>query len=970
MAQYDGIVRINTEINAKNAKIQLATLENKIVKTADKIASLHSKMESLKEAKIPTQEYIEVQKQIEATQKKLDILSERQERFVETGGKTNSYAYQRMLYDIAQLENSLKFAQGELQDLVDSGKAFTLGSDTQEYANLEQQLKYAENEMDVLSQKHDVQSLKVQKAEEEYKKLGSVAVNSLKKITSVVKSSAIKSMQMLGNAVKKAGASIKGIASKLLGIGKSSKSASAGIASMGIGFKNLLKYGLGIRSMYALINKFRTAVKEGFQNLAQYSTPVNSALSSLKSSLTQLKNSLATAFAPILTAVAPALTTLINLASRAATAVGMLIAALTGQKTFTKAKSVQEDYAKSLDGTAKSAKNANKQLSSLDKLNNLTTNDSGGGDGGGAGAGDMFEDVTIPDKFKDIAQWLKDMWDKADFTELGKALGEKLKNVLDNIPWDKIKETARKIGKSLATLINGFVEVDGLGESIGRTLAEAINTGFEFLNAFVHNLHWESIGKFIAETVNGFFTNIDWNLIYDTFITGAKGLGDAINTFVDYLDWEAIANSVSNFFNTFVDTVYTFVTTINWKELGEKVGKAISDAWTGIDWKKAGETVGEIFKAFFDFIGNAIENIDWWAVGETVKDFLIGIDWAGVAESFFEAVGAAIGGFAAFIGGLISDGVEEAKQYFQDKIDEAGGNVVEGIFNGIIEAVKNIGSWINEHIFQPFIEGFKKAFGIHSPSTVMAEMGTYIIQGLLDGITSLVDKVTETWQSMKEKALEIWEDIKTGLSEKWESMKETATTKWADIKENLSKKWEDMKENASKTFEDMKESISETWDGLWTNIKGVINSILGGVESMANGIVKAINTVISAMNGLHFDIPDWVPGVGGNTFGFNIPEIPNVSIPKLATGAVIPANREFLAVLGDQKHGTNIEAPLDTIVDAMKIALKNSGFSSGSGNEKITIEVPVILDNREIGRAVAKYDRDYFKRTGKPLLSY
>ena len=74
------------------------------------------------------------------------------------------------------------------------------------------------------------------------------------------------------------------------------------------------------------------------------------------------------------------------------------------------------------------------------------------------------------------------MWENSDFYELGKFLGEKLKSALDNIPWDEIKETARKIGKSIATLINGFVEVEGLGYSIGKTLIEAINTVFEFVD--------------------------------------------------------------------------------------------------------------------------------------------------------------------------------------------------------------------------------------------------------------------------------------------------------------------------------------------------------------------------------------------------------------------------------------------------------------------------------------------------------
>lgn len=507
---------------------------------------------------------------------------------------------------------------------------------------------------------------------------------------------------------------------------------------------------------------------------------------------------------------------------------------------------------------------------------------------------------------------------------------------------DEIKEGAGKIGKSLATLINGFIEVEGLGYSIGRTLAEAFNTGFEFLNAFVHELRWDSLGKFIAESLNGIFQNIDWDLIYDTFITGAKGLGDAINSFVDNLDWETISTAVSNFVNTFVDTLHTFITTIDWKEFGEKAGKAISDAWTGIDWEKAGETLGEYFKAFFDFIGKAIEEIDWWEVGESVKDFLVGIDWAGVAESFFEAVGAAFGGFAAFLGGLLAEGVVSAGEYFQGKIEEAGGNVVEGILVGIAEALVNIGEWIKEHIFKPFLDGFKTAFGIHSPSKIMEEQGGFIMEGLLNGITSLVDKVSETWESMKETALEIWDSVKESLSDTWENIKETASDVFGAVKEN----------------------VSEIWDTLWSNIKGVINSILGGVEGMANGIVNAVNTIIRALNSLSFDIPDWIPGgLGGKTFGFSIGEIPPVNIPRLADGAVIRGGDPFVAVLGDQRHGqTNIEAPLATIKQAVREELIRLGNNAGSsGNETFVFQVE--------GRTFFEITRDeaqrFFKRTGR-----
>lgn len=93
MAQYDGSIRINTNIEVKQAEKELKTLESNISKTANKIASLRSKMDALKDVKIPTQEYTEVQKQIEITEKKINDLLARQEKFLATGGKESSSTY-------------------------------------------------------------------------------------------------------------------------------------------------------------------------------------------------------------------------------------------------------------------------------------------------------------------------------------------------------------------------------------------------------------------------------------------------------------------------------------------------------------------------------------------------------------------------------------------------------------------------------------------------------------------------------------------------------------------------------------------------------------------------------------------------------------------------------------------------------------------------------------------------------------
>ena len=152
------------------------------------------------------------------------------------------------------------------------------------------------------------------------------------------------------------------------------------------------------------------------------------------------------------------------------------------------------------------------------------------------------------------------------------------------------------------------------------------------------------------------------------------------------------------------------------------------------------------------------------------------------------------------------------------------------------------------------------------------------------------------------------------------------------------------------TFSVVSENIVKIFDSLWAKMKNIINSILGGVEKLANGVVNAINTVIRALNGLSFDIPDWVPGnLGGKSFGFNIGEIPNVSIPKLANGAVIRGGNPFMAILGDQPAGhTNIEAPLATIEQGLENILDRRG---GSGQGHISMNLTLNCNGEDFAHA-------------------
>ena len=124
-------------------------------------------------------------------------------------------------------------------------------------------------------------------------------------------------------------------------------------------------------------------------------------------------------------------------------------------------------------------------------------------------------------------------------------------------------------------------------------------------------------------------------------------------------------------------------------------------------------------------------------------------------------------------------------------------------------------------------------------------------------------------------------------------------------------------------------NIGEALEGLKKGFKGLGNFAIDIFEGLVKAGCKAVNALIRAINKIKFGpIPDWVPLIGGKTFGLNIPEIPtDWSLPRLAMGAVIPPNREFAAILGDQKSGTNIEAPLDTIVAAFKAAQSDTAVN-------------------------------------------
>lgn len=604
--------------------------------------------------------------------------------------------------------------------------------------------------------------------------------------------------------------------------------------------------------MRAAIN----AIKSGFQDLSKYSTNFNGTMSQINSILLQARNALATAFAPALQALTPIITSVTNAFINAFNTIGMFTARLFGNTaTFTKAKQVSTDYAKSLGDTGKAAKKASGALAAFDDINVLNQ-DSGAGDSGVPDASQMFEEVTIPEENISVI--------------------------------DKFKN---KINELIEPLKN--ISFDNLTNAFGR-LKEAI-----------------------SPFTNTIFAGLEWAYF---------------NIFVPLADW-----TITQVLPVFLDILSGAL----------KILTGIIDALKPVAvW-------------LWD---NFLQPLAVWS-GGAIVDILDGISYA------FNEIAKYISGIQDVIAN--SDG-------FLDALVNVGIYLVEGLFNGIISAISGIGSWLWNNLVKPIIDGVKRLFGIASPSTVFADIGKDLIAGILQGLKNTWNTIVvffngvllklivffqSSWQSISEIAANSWKLIKGTWNVAGEWFNSTVIV---PIQTFFSGLWDSVKLYAGKAWEGIVGiwQVANTWfeknviEPIIKGFKEAINFLIGLAEGFTNGFIKGINAIITALNKISFDIPDWVPVIGGNSFGINIPKVSEIRIPKLATGAVIPPNSEFLAVLGDQKHGKNIEAPESLIRKIVREEL--------SSGQEVTINFAGNMS--QLIRVLKPYIDKENNRTGNKLV--
>ena len=299
---------------------------------------------------------------------------------------------------------------------------------------------------------------------------------------------------------------------------------------------------------------------------------------------------------------------------------------------------------------------------------------------------------------------------------------------------------------------------------------------------------WESgdftsIGETIGRKINEALAGIPWSSIQATVNNIASSIATLLNGAISAIDWTLVGTTVAQGMNTILGFFKTYAEKFDFSAAGAAIGQAISGWARNFDWAGLGTTISLWAKGFLDLLTNAIENIDWYALGSGISEAIKNIDWADLISRAFRLIGSLVGAFSSFIEGLLSDFKEAFEKFWDyDTLKESGTDTWEGFLKGIVEGIKNIGRWIYDNIFEPFITGVKNAFGIHSPSTVMEEQGGYVMDGFLNGLTNGLQSILEFFGGLVTSITNFFKDpigsIKvaiTGLVDKIPSAKKVIT---------------------------------------------------------------------------------------------------------------------------------------------------------------------------------------------------
>ena len=456
---------------------------------------------------------------------------------------------------------------------------------------------------------------------------------------------------------------------------------------------------------------------------------------------------------------------------------------------------------------------------------------------------------------------------------------------------------------------------------------------------------FEGIGASLADEVNGLVSKIHFKEVEDRFIKFSNKIGRVINGFVRNLNTAQIGTKFGDLINLIVHTINTFYDTIDFSAIGSKLAEGLNSMFETIDWEGLGQFLLNKFNSIFRFLAGFAETFDWLSFGvhlselinsafesidfEAIESFVVngvngittamwdvlfGTDWGAKGKEFGQSVSRMIQGIewdklatnlAHGLASLIDFGINFAEQVLSDDNLSKITNAITTFFRNFFEEVK------------------EKKLGKRLAELI--NKGVKILNDLIDEIP--------------------WEDIYNTIDDFITNLD------WVGILRNIANLWLAKKAILQNAGLSILKSV----------FKSIMDSVGAEIDKLTN---KIYNGIIDGLNALPFiNIKTHSGGgtsIDDKTYSSYKKSAP-MSIPHLAKGAVIPPNNKFLAMLGDQTSGTNIETPLSTMIQAFKSALSDSNYS-GMGDIYIPIYVNNELTSEEL---IRKQEIERYRSNGK-----
>ena len=721
-------------------------------------------------------------------------------------------------------------------------------------------------------------------------------------------------IQQVASAARNVSRNASESASNIRHLARSTKEASKHAS---IFAKELTRVGKMMKLMITrmILRKVIQGVLDGFKNLAQYSSTFDASISLLWNSFRQLGNSIAAAVSPLINAFAPALNYIIQLVIKAVNVINQLISALTGMGTWTRAKTLTDDYAKSLDKSNKSAKALKKTVLGFDELNQLQDNNSGGG--GETSPADMFEQVPIDPKIlnfvdnlkKKIGE-LKKYWD-AFIKGFKRGLGDDWKDKVDLIKdgAGRIKDAIKdiwndpEVSKSRDEFYTSVSEMLGtvagtatrVGLNIGANIAQGVADSVEEKSPEIkeHLTEMFNIGTHMADQVSEFSVamgEISDVLVGDNAIAATKGFTSLFTESFMLIQENAARTG---------DAVLTLLT----QPIIDNKG-AISEALDGMFGALA---------TFADFAQGVVKDLR-----DTLSDV-----WEAHLSPMFDSLTQGLSDLTGALTEAWNNNIAPVLQEAMDTLKPLWDEYIKPIADNVLHIVGLIGNLVAK-LFQSVLVPCLKALidkwfpRIQDGISIVISAVKYAVQV----ISLVIEHITWMLRSL----LQFFE---TGFTKGW-----------------------------SQACEEFDKSWSEHWDNMFKKVTDIANSVVEVVEKMINALAHGINAIGDKIGDKlkNLSFPSWL---GGGTFNLSIPHLDDVSLPRFRNGGFPKENGLFMAnsteLVGEFSNGKTAVANNEQITNGIAQAVFSAITSANaSGGNNRYINNTIMVDGVAIARAVTK----------------